>query len=259
MVGVAKESKVGGPENEVSKTDSFTSNKPPVGPSSAGHDYHQVSGTQRSNQSFDHESPSSLDSRSANSQSQERQKEVKKTTTKRKRGSSSSQLEVPYDNTQQLDVHNPGGSVRKGKMNKVESPESFLRGGEHPNFNMVPSSGQTEHYSSLPGNISSVLRVKLEGQNVPEKPQDSTNHNNPLSRVPNPKFPEEVEVSSSHNNPLQQLGNDNLASRGAWNQTRVGFPFERTQVPRFPSNAVPSHMTTETSMQHGGKYLYNVG
>ncbi|TXG73009.1 hypothetical protein EZV62_001588 [Acer yangbiense] len=257
VVGVAKDSKVGVPENEISKIDPFTSSRPPVGPSSAGHDYYQVSGTQRSSQSFDHESPSSLDTRSANSQSQERQKEVKKATTKRKRSDSSTPLEAQNENPQQLDIRNPVGSLRKGKMNKVESPGSFsVKGGDHSNFNMVPSSGQMEHFSSLPGNMSSILRAKLEGQNVTEKPHDSTNLNNSLSRAPNLKFPEEVEVSSSHNSSGQQQGsslhstNDILASRGVWNQNRVGFPFERTQVPRFPSNAVPGNMTTETSMQH---------
>ncbi|KAK9933306.1 hypothetical protein M0R45_020507 [Rubus argutus] len=72
VTGVAKDSNPGLAENEVSKMDPFSSSRPPVGPISTRHDYYQGSATHRSSQSFDHESPSSLDSRSANSQSQER-------------------------------------------------------------------------------------------------------------------------------------------------------------------------------------------
>ncbi|KAJ0092543.1 hypothetical protein Patl1_25558 [Pistacia atlantica] len=119
---------------------------------------------------------------------------------------------------------------------------------------MIPSGGQMEHFSSLSGNMSSVLRVKQEGQNVTEKPMDSANISNSLSRASASKFPEEVEVSSSHNTSGQQQGsslpstNDILASRGVWN--RAGFPFERSHVPKFSSNVVPSNMMSESAMQH---------
>lgn len=247
MVGATKDSKAGLAENETSKIDPFTSSRPPVGPSSGGHDYYQVSGTHRSSQSFDHESPSSLDTRSASSQPQERQKDVKKGSSKRKRGDSSISHEPQNENPQQPDSRNSVGNPRKGKMNKVESPGSFsVKGGEHSNFNMVPSGGQTEHFSSLSGNMSSILRVKQEAQNITEKPFDSTNISNSMSRAPNSKFPEEVEVSSSGQQQGSSLSspNDILAMRGVWNQNRPGFPFERSQVPRFPGN-----MMTETPMQ----------
>ncbi|KAJ0092542.1 hypothetical protein Patl1_25559 [Pistacia atlantica] len=126
VVGVAKDPKMGLTENEMSKIDPFTSSRPPVGPNTAGHDYYQASGTHRSSQSFDHESPSSLDTRSANSQSQERQKDGKKAATKRKRGDSSIPVESQNENPQQHDSRNPVVNARRGKMNKVESPGGFF-------------------------------------------------------------------------------------------------------------------------------------
>ncbi|KAG8636634.1 hypothetical protein MANES_15G017800v8 [Manihot esculenta] len=136
-VGVAKDSKVGLAENEISKIDPFASTRPPVGPSGAGagHDYYQGSGTHRSSQSFDHESPSSLDTRSANSQSQERgvnQKDGKKSAAKRKRGDSSFPSEPHIDNQPQLDSRNAVVNQRKAKTNKIDSPGGFsARGGEN--------------------------------------------------------------------------------------------------------------------------------
>ncbi|CAK7332873.1 unnamed protein product [Dovyalis caffra] len=151
-VGVVKDSKERLAENEISKIDPFASSRPPVGPSSAGHDYYQGSGTQRSSQSFDHESPSSLDTRSANSQSQDRganQKDSKKAAAKRKRGDSSLHSEMHGDNPQQLDPRNPMVNPRKVKMNKVDSTGGYpVRAGENTNFNKVPSSGQVEVSSS---------------------------------------------------------------------------------------------------------------
>lgn len=242
-----KDSKASLAENEMSKIEPFTSSRPPVVPSGAGHDYYQASGTHRSSQSFDHESPSSLDTRSANSQSQERQKDGKKASTKRKRGDSSISHEPQNENPQQLDSRNSVVNPRKGKMNKVDAPGGFsVKGAEHSNFNMVPSGGQMEHFSSLSGNMSSILRVKQEGQNVTEKPLDSANVSNLVPRPSNSKFPEEVEVAASGQQQGNSLSSANgvLASRGTWNQNRAGFPFERSQVPRFPGN-----MMTETPMQ----------
>lgn len=239
-------------ENEVSKVDPFASNRPPVGPSSAGHDYYQGSLAHRSSQSFDHESPSSLDSRSANSQSQERQqKDGKKATTKRKRGETSLPMEQHIDNTQQLDTRNAVVNPRKGKMNKVEPHTSLsVKGGERTNFNMVPSSGQMEHFASLSGSMRPMLRVKQEGQHTIERQLDSSNISNSMLRAPNPKFPEEVEVSSAHNASAQQQGGS-LPShdvRGVWNQNKTGLPFEKSQIPRFPSN-VPGNMMPEIPTQ----------
>ncbi|XP_065631375.1 chromatin structure-remodeling complex protein SYD [Quercus suber] len=248
--GVANDSKVGLAENEVSKVDPFASNRPPVGPSSVGHDYYQGSLAHRSSQSFDHESPSSLDSRSANSQSQERQqKDGKKATTKRKRGETSLPMEQHIDNTQQLDTRNAVVNPRKGKMNKVEPQASLsVKGGERTNFNMVPSSGQMEHFASLSGSMRPMLRVKQEGQHTIERQMDSSNISNSMLRAPNPKFPEEVEVSSAHNASQQGGSLPSHDIRGVWNQNKTGLPFEKSQIPRFPSN-VPGNMMSEIPTQ----------
>ncbi|XP_061976129.1 chromatin structure-remodeling complex protein SYD-like isoform X4 [Populus nigra] len=209
-VGVGKDSKAGLAENEISKVDPYASSRPPAGPSSAGHDYYQGSGTQRSSQSFDHESPSSLDTRSANSQSQERganQKDSKKAVAKRKRGDSSLHLEMHVDNPQQLDPRNTIVNPRKGKMNKVDSPGSYaVRGGENTSFNKVPSSGQLEVSSSY------VSAGQQQGGSL----------------------------SSAH---------ESLTSRCMWNQNKAGLSLERSQVPRFSSNAVSGNATAEIPSQ----------
>ncbi|KAF9673309.1 hypothetical protein SADUNF_Sadunf10G0010700 [Salix dunnii] len=207
-VGVGKDSKAA--ENEISKIDLSASSRPPVGPISAGHDYYQGSGTQRSSQSFDHESPSSLDTRSANSQSQERggnQKDGKKAVSKRKRGDSSLHSEMHVDNPQKFDPRNTMANLRKGKMNKVDSQGSYaVRDGENTSFNKVPSSGQLEVSSSY------VSAGQHQGGSL----------------------------SSAH---------ESLTSRGMWNQNKAGLPLERSQVPRFSSNAVSGSATAEIPLQ----------
>ncbi|XP_057957466.1 chromatin structure-remodeling complex protein SYD-like isoform X2 [Malania oleifera] len=140
-VGVTKDSKFGMAENEMTKVDSFPSGRPPVGPSSSGHDIYQGSVSHRSGKSFDHESPSSLDTRSANSQSQERreatnwekqanQSDSKKARAKRKRADSSLASESQSDNPQQLDNRNIMGNPNKGKLMNMEPLGSFsIKGG----------------------------------------------------------------------------------------------------------------------------------
>ncbi|CAL0330680.1 unnamed protein product [Lupinus luteus] len=134
-VGVPKDSQVVLAENEMSKFDSLASGRPPVAPSGGAPDYYQGSVAQRSSQSFDQGSPSSLDSKSANSQSQDRRdtanwdkqvnlKDGKKATTKRKRGDTSSPVQL-HDLPSQLDPHNTAANARKGKQNKVEPPEGL--------------------------------------------------------------------------------------------------------------------------------------
>eukprot|EP00258_Populus_trichocarpa_P047597 XP_024463616.1 chromatin structure-remodeling complex protein SYD isoform X3 [Populus trichocarpa] len=209
-VGVGKDSKAGSAENEISKIDTFASSRPPVGPGTAGHDYYQGSGTQRSSQSFDHESPSSLDTRSANSQSQERgvnQKDGKKAAAKRKRVDSSLHSEMHGDNPQQLNPRNTIVNPRRGKMNKVDSPGGYpVRGGENTSFNKVPNSGQLEVSSSF------VSAGQQQGGSLP----------------------------SAH---------ESLTSRGMWNQNKAGLPLERSHIPRFSSNAVSGNTTAEIQLQ----------
>ncbi|BBG93235.1 P-loop containing nucleoside triphosphate hydrolases superfamily protein [Prunus dulcis] len=239
-------------ENEMSNMDPFSTSRPPVGPSSTGQDYYQGSTTHRSSQSFDHESPSSLDS-SKLGQTVNR-KDGKKATTKRKRGDTSIPTEPHLDSPQHLDTRNAIVNTRKGKINKVEPPAGFpIKGGENANFNIAPSSGQMEHFTSFSGSMRPLLRAKQEGQNLTEKQLDLTNTSNSMSRAPNAKHPEEMEVSSTHNALAQQqaapvpLTHDTM---GVWNQSKAGFPFDKSQVPRFSSNVVvPSNMTAEIQMQ----------
>lgn len=147
-------------ENEMSKIEPFASNRPPVAPSSGTPDYYQGSIAQRSSQSFDQESPSSLDSRSANSQSQDRrdtanwekqvnQKDGKKATTKRKRGDTSSPMEPHADVPSQLDTRNTVVNTRKGKMTKTEPSDGLpVKSGEQTNLFSISS--QMEHFLEMP-------------------------------------------------------------------------------------------------------------
>ena len=236
---------MGLPDNELSKIDPFASSRPPVGPSSAGPDYFQGPGTQQNTPSFDHESPSSLDSRSANSQVQERrdttnrgkqtnQKDGKKTTTKRKRAETSVPTEPPIDNAQQPESR----ITRKGKMSKAESSSgSAIKGGEHGNFNIHPGSNPMDQFASMAGSNRPGLRPKQEGQQL-----DPVNNSMPW--VPNPKFPEETEVNSTHSQQIPSVGHDNI---GLWNQNKSGLQFEKPQVPRFSSNVIPGN--TEIPLQ----------
>ncbi|KAK8511250.1 hypothetical protein V6N12_033528 [Hibiscus sabdariffa] len=209
---VPKDSKAGSAQIEMPRFDPFSSGRQSVGPGTAGHEYYQGAGTHRSSQSFDHESPSSLDTRSANSQSQDKQmsqNDSKKAATKRNRG-------------------DPSGPA---------------------NYNMVQSSVQMEHFPSLPGNMRSVLRGRQDGQNVTETLGDLTS--NLMSHAPLSNYPEEVEDSSTQNASGQQQGgilgaHENFPSRGSvWNQNKSGLAFDRSQFHRFSSNAVSGNMTAE--------------
>ncbi|CAN6551450.1 unnamed protein product [Malus baccata var. baccata] len=260
-VAVAKDSKAGLTENEMSNMDKFSLSGPPVGPSSTGNDYYQGSAAHRSSQSFDHESPSSLDSRSANSQSQERRdtnkqvnrKDGKKPTTKRKRGETSMPMEPHPENPQHLDTGNAAVNTRKGKTNKVEPPAGFSsKGGETASFNIGLGGGQMEHFTSFSGSMRPLLRAKQEGQ-PSEKQLDVTNTTNSMSRALSSNHPEEMEVSSTHNALTKQQATSIPPihdTMGIWNQSKAGFPFEKSQVPRFSSNvAIPGNMSAEIPMQ----------
>ncbi|KAK8276259.1 hypothetical protein V6Z12_D10G187200 [Gossypium hirsutum] len=238
-VSVPKDSKAGAAQNEIPKFDPFSSSRPPVGPSIAGHEYYQGAATHRGSQSFDHGSPSSLDTRSANSQSQDKQmnqNDSKMGAAKRKRGDSSSPLEPNFDESLNAVV-----DPRKGKMNKAETSGPA-------DYNMVPSSGQMEHFPSLPGNMRSMHRGRQDGQNVTENLVDSTNISNMMSRGPSSKYPEEVEVSSAQNVPRQQQGGLPAAHEIFSSRGKAGLPFDRSQLHRFSPN-VSGNITAEIASQ----------
>ena len=109
-------------ENDTTKAGSFSSGWPPT-TSNTGNDAFQGSISQRSAMSFDHESPSSMDTRSTNSFSQDRreapgweqqgiQKDSKRINIKRKRNDSSG-LEGPDDITQKPESHSGMPDLRK--------------------------------------------------------------------------------------------------------------------------------------------------
>ncbi|KAF5931219.1 hypothetical protein HYC85_032092 [Camellia sinensis] len=239
---IAKDSKAGMSESEVAN--SHPSSRPPVGPSGAGHDIYQGSVSRLGTKSLDDESPSSFETRSANSQSQERhdtsnrdkanQNDGKKASSQRKRADSSSTVEPHIDNPQHVDTGNL--HARKGKsVNKVKPAGSLsVKGSERSHFNLVQGSGQMEHIPTLPSSMS------------------STNITNSISQAANSKFPEEIEVSSSALG-LQHGGSrlstlDILSSRGLWNHNMTEFPLEKSQVSRFPSNAGSGNSTAEILM-----------
>ncbi|KAG2407182.1 Chromatin structure-remodeling complex protein [Vigna angularis] len=246
-VNVTKDSRVGLVENEVSKMDPYASGRPPVAPSGGAPDYYQGSVAQRSGQSFDQGSPSSLDSRSANSQSQDKrdtanwdkqsnQKDGKKATTKRKRGDTSSPVELHVDSPQ-LDPRNTGVSARKGKMTKAELSDGLpVKSGELTNFNMAPNSGQMENVSTLPGSMRTMLRANQEGHHSLAKQTDLTKIGNPMVRAPNSKYAEDSEVSSA----LIASGKQ----QGAYAKVHGGMG--------FPAGASSMAEAFSNSMQYGG-------
>ncbi|XP_050203379.1 chromatin structure-remodeling complex protein SYD isoform X2 [Mercurialis annua] len=207
-VRVTKDSKVGVVENEFSKSDTFASSRPPAGPSTAGQDYHLGSGTHRSSQSFDHESPSSVDTRSANSQSQDRgasQKDGKKAASKRKRGDSSLSSEPHVDNLQQQEPRSAVANMRKAKTNKIDSSGSFpARGSENATFNNAVPSPNAGHIEVSSAHLSA-------GQ--------------PGGSLP--------------------PAHDNFSSRSAWSQNKTGPPLERSQVPRFSFNPMSGNVMAD--------------
>ncbi|GAU11909.1 hypothetical protein TSUD_195320 [Trifolium subterraneum] len=131
VVGGAKDSRAGLAENKAPKMEPFASGRPPIAPTGGAPDYYQGTVAQRSNQSFDQGSLSSLDSRSANSQSQD------------------SRDAANWDK-------------RMGKMTKAEPSDGIpAKSGEMTNFNAVPNNSQMEVSSAhiAPG--------KLQGGSLP--------------------------------------------------------------------------------------------
>ncbi|XP_042516714.1 chromatin structure-remodeling complex protein SYD-like isoform X2 [Macadamia integrifolia] len=264
-IGVLKESKACFPENEMGRLEAIVPNRPPAGPSrveNVGHDAYQGSASQRSGKSFDHESPSSLDTRSANSQErrdtakpgkQERRKDTKKASGKRKRAdSSTSAMEEQNDNPQPLDGPGIGSNMMKGKlMNKGDAQGSFtLKAVVH---NPVQNSGHVNHLPSFSGGLGSIFRTKQENQSLIKRPGDTTKTSNSMGWASTPRYPEEAEVSSPHGTlglPKggMQLSRHEILSSGGWNQNKVGLQTENSQGSRFPLNIVYSSSTAETSM-----------
>ncbi|KAK9757316.1 hypothetical protein RND81_01G155700 [Saponaria officinalis] len=122
--------------NDSTRTDGLGSCRPSAAPNSIGHDLFQGSVSQRSVRSFDHESPSSIDTKSTNSHSQDRretasweqqgaQKNPSRASVKRKK-SVSSAVEPPDDSIQLPDSYSTVPDLKKERLtSKVEMPEKF--------------------------------------------------------------------------------------------------------------------------------------
>ncbi|XP_021862250.2 chromatin structure-remodeling complex protein SYD isoform X5 [Spinacia oleracea] len=175
-VGVATDSKSGMIENDTTRPDGFSSGRPPAVPSSIGNDPFQGQVSQRSAMSFDHESPSSIDTRSTNSHSQDRreppvweqqgmQKDTKRANIKRKRTDSSG-IETQDDISQQLDSYSGMPDIRKERL--IGKSEA---GGTLP----VDSDGWKQGFFSgaknfrdktVPGHLSSGTQVDVAIRNL---------------------------------------------------------------------------------------------
>lgn len=210
----ANDSRAGLAENEAPKMEPFAAGRPPIAPTGGAPEYYQGTVAQRSNQSFDQGSPTSLDSRSANSQSQDRQvnqKDGKKAIPKRKRGDSTSPGEMHVDSSSLVEPRNTGVNSRKGKMTKAEPSDGIqAKSGEMTNFNVAPNNTQMENISTFSGNMKTMIRANQEGHLLLAKQTDLTKIGNPMARAPNSKYPEDVEVSSAHIAPGKQQQGDSL-------------------------------------------------
>ncbi|XP_056173698.1 LOW QUALITY PROTEIN: chromatin structure-remodeling complex protein SYD [Syzygium oleosum] len=138
-------------ENEMSKSDPFSSNRQPVGPN-VGPVYFQEPAAHRSGHSLENEGLPSFDPRSAGLQSQERhdqanwgrQLEGRKLDTKRKRGDSSG-AESNAENFQKVDSSNSLVHQRKGKVNKVEPLGSSIVGVSRSRLEDQMQAGGSSH------------------------------------------------------------------------------------------------------------------
>ncbi|KAI3908370.1 hypothetical protein MKX01_027392 [Papaver californicum] len=210
-VGAFRDSRPGLADNEV-----MNPNKPPVGPSrvgSGGHEFYQGPVSQRSGSLYDHESPSSLDTRSGNSQErvdtvkldkQGRPKEPKKAATKRKRAGATS-ADVNPDNPQKLDTPNAGAKSRKGKVTNKGDPGQ--------------DSGPMEHLSSASSGMQSLLKAKQESQisNVNLSEGDGSAYG----------------VVGQQKGGFVQGRNDSFSSRNVWDHFKTGLLPDNSQLSRF--------------------------
>ncbi|XP_047321944.1 chromatin structure-remodeling complex protein SYD [Impatiens glandulifera] len=225
--------------SEKDLVDLHPSSRSSVVRSSVGHDSRQGSLSHISNKSFEHESPSSFETRSANSQSQERRdvtrNDSKKAKGKRKRGTSSSTVEPHIDN--------PGERTSKGKLaNQVEATGNlpFLVG-EHGQFNKANDSTQVDH--SL----------------------KTTYNSNLMSRVPSIKYPA-VEASSvqglqhassgptttdafNFRNPWKSAGNVTGSATGAHRYVEPGISNPMHFTSASYNNPGPAKMKLDRNME----------
>ncbi|CAK8563616.1 unnamed protein product [Lathyrus sativus] len=257
-VGSANDSRAGLAENEASKIEPFAAGRPPIAPTGGAPEYYQGTVAQRSNQSFDQGSPTSLDSRSANSQSQDRQvnqKDGKKAIPKRERGDSTSPGEMHVDSSSLGEPRNTGVNTRKGKMTKTEPSDGIqAKSGEMTNFNMAPNNTQMENISTFSSNMKTMIRANQEGHLLLAKQTDLTKIGNPMARAPTSKYPEDVEVSSAHIAPGKQ-------QQGAYARVHGGMAVPANvspmneQVISSSTTLSDGHQISQTGRQNSGSEM----
>ncbi|XP_026439819.1 chromatin structure-remodeling complex protein SYD-like isoform X2 [Papaver somniferum] len=228
-VGAFRDSRPGLADNEV-----MNPNKPPVGPNrvgSGGHEFYQGPVSQRSGSLYDHESPSSLDTRSGNSQErvdtvkldkQGRPKEPKKAATKRKRAGATS-ADVNPDSPQKLDTPNAGAKSRKGKVTNQE----------HALVNPGQDSGPMEHLSSASSGMESLPRAKQESQisNVNLSEGDGSAYG----------------VAGQQKGGFVQGRNDPSSTRNVWDQFKTGLLPDNSQLSRFAPTGAACVLTADAT------------
>ncbi|XP_021727762.1 chromatin structure-remodeling complex protein SYD-like isoform X8 [Chenopodium quinoa] len=231
--GVVADSKSGMIENETTRPDGFSSGKPPAVPSSIGNDPFQGPVSQRSAMSFDHESPSSIDTRSTNSYSQDRreppgweqqgiQKDPKRANIKRKRTDSSG-IEIQEDISQQLDSHSGMPDMRKERLaGKSEA------GGTLPVDSESWKQGFFRGATSLrerivPGQLSSGIKVDGAMRNLNSPSFDAAE----ISHIP-----ANADRLSQAINPSNHCGGGIPGSSGSRDTEK--YPASTASVPSMP-------------------------
>ncbi|PIA44610.1 hypothetical protein AQUCO_01700300v1 [Aquilegia coerulea] len=222
--------------NEVTRHDPINPNRPPIGPSrgDSGRDIYQSSVSQRSSNLFEQGSPTSMDSRSANSQErpdsgkQDKRgpkRENKKVNAKRKREDSTSSADLNTETVHQADTPSTGFNQRRGKtMTRSEMQSQFNpKRTEKVHVNPVHNSANMEHQAPI------------------ERSLDGTQITNSTSVNPSSKHLEDGE-RPGHNGGGQQkgavfpFGLNTVNPRGVQDQYKMGLLYANSQFSRLAPN-----------------------
>ncbi|KAF5187197.1 chromatin structure-remodeling complex protein SYD isoform X2, partial [Thalictrum thalictroides] len=222
--------------NEMTRHDPINPNRPPMGPSrgDSSRDIYQSSVSQRSSNLFEQGSPTSMDSRSANSQErpdsgkQDKRapkRENKKVNAKRKREDSTSSADLNTEMVYQSDTPSTGFNQRRGKTptrTEMQSqfnpkrPEKVLVNPVHNNANM-------EHQALM------------------ERSLDRTQITNSTSVNPSSKHLDDGEMAG-HSSVGQQkgavfpFGRNIVNPRVVQDQYKMGLQYANSQFSKLPPN-----------------------
>ncbi|KAH7655982.1 DNA helicase protein [Dioscorea alata] len=239
--GVPKDSKV----LDMARHDGLLSNRTTAGlrrVDSMGTDVHQVSVSQKSTQSYEHESPASVpmeESRSANSQEghdtersdkQLGSKDPKKTGGKRKRTDPKAVPDVQYDSPRSSDSPSSAFNSRKGRQ-------------------MSKSGLQGQYMASAPNQEG--------GNTFSERNLDKAKNSNSFPVTPKSKTSEEGELCSSHSAFALQRGgllpsrSNTMSSTNVWNQNKF------TPASENAKGSLPGFAEASPGISGENKYSVN--